>query len=145
MDGYLLIEPFEVTITEDGYTHFFLLEDKGYVPLEEPLIFSVTEENADALIRLEIPNRLARQDIQLIKRDRLNEQPLENVPFHLYNIATDENGELTETLIEKYLTDKEGKINFSIRSTIPKYKQVTYLFGEKKVIRRAILGIQDSF
>lgn len=196
VDGYLLIEPFEVTITEDGYTHFFLLEDKviesrlhiiivdeetgenipyagaqfkifdtwanegegefvsmvrpndteqteifetndkgeiitteslpwgvdryelheikapeGYVPLEEPLIFSVTEENADALIRLEIPNRLARQDIQLIKRDRLNEQPLENVPFHLYNIATDENGELTETLIEKYLTDKEGKIN----------------------------------
>ncbi|MCH1975767.1 SpaA isopeptide-forming pilin-related protein [Enterococcus hirae] len=196
VDGYLLIEPFEVTITEDGYTHFFLLEDKviesrlhivkvdeetgenipyagaqfkifdtwanegegefvsmvrpndteqteifetndkgeiitteslpwgvdryelheikapeGYVPLEEPLIFSVTEENADALIRLEIPNRLARQDIQLIKRDRLNEQPLENVPFHLYNIATDENGELTEILVEKYLTDKEGKIN----------------------------------
>ncbi|MFN6834437.1 MSCRAMM family protein, partial [Enterococcus hirae] len=28
VDGYLLIEPFEVTITEDGYTHFFLLEDK---------------------------------------------------------------------------------------------------------------------
>ncbi|EQB4875333.1 SpaA isopeptide-forming pilin-related protein [Enterococcus hirae] len=196
VDGYLLIEPFEVTITEDGYTHFFLLEDKviesrlhivkvdeetgenipyagaqfkifdtwanegegqfvsmvrpndteqteifetndkgeiitteslpwgvdryelheikapeGYVPLEEPLIFSVTEENADALIRLEIPNRLARQNIQLIKRDRLNEQPIENVPFHLYNIVADENGELTEILVEKYLTDKEGKIN----------------------------------
>ncbi|MGM0324105.1 hypothetical protein IGJ18_001612 [Enterococcus sp. AZ078] len=196
VDGYLLIEPFEVTITEDGYTHFFLLEDEviesrlhivkvdeetgenipyagaqfkifdtwanegegefvsmirpndteqteifetndkgeiitteslpwgvdryelheikapeGYVPLEEPLIFSVTKENANALIRLEIPNRLARQNIQLIKRDRLNEQPLENVPFHLYNIAADENGEFIETLIEKYLTDKEGKIN----------------------------------
>ena len=95
----------------DRYELHEIKAPEGYVPLEEPLIFSVTEENADALIRLEIPNRLARQDIQLIKRDRLNEQPLVNVPFHLYNIATDENGELTETLIEKYLTDKEGKIN----------------------------------
>ncbi|EPI04352.1 Cna protein B-type domain protein, partial [Enterococcus faecalis 13-SD-W-01] len=28
VDGYLLIEPFDVTITEEGYTHFFLLEDR---------------------------------------------------------------------------------------------------------------------
>ncbi|HHJ5102671.1 TPA: SpaA isopeptide-forming pilin-related protein, partial [Enterococcus hirae] len=95
----------------DRYELHEIKAPEGYVPLEEPLIFSVTEENAGALIRLEVPNRLARQNIQLIKRDRLNEQPLVNVPFHLYNIAADENGELTETLIEKYLTDKEGKIN----------------------------------
>lgn len=30
VDGYLLIEPFVVTITEEGYTHFFLLEDKNH-------------------------------------------------------------------------------------------------------------------
>lgn len=191
VDGYLLIEPFEVTITEEGYTHFFLLEDKiiesrlhivkvdeetgenipyagaqfkifdtwandgkgdfvsmqrpndtestdifetnekgeivttesldwgidryelheikapeGYVPLEEPLVFSVTEEDAGALIRLEVPNRLARQNIQLIKRDRLNEQPLANVPFHLYQIEKDG----VETLIDELMTDEEGKV-----------------------------------
>ncbi|EME8112569.1 hypothetical protein MZM67_002594, partial [Enterococcus faecium] len=190
------IEPFEVTITEEGYTHFFLLEDKiiesrlhivkvdeetgenipyagaqfkifdtwandgegdfvsmqrpndtestyifetnekgeivtteslawgidryelheikapeGYVPLEEPLVFSVTEEDAGALIRLEVPNRLARQNIQLIKRDRLNEQPLANVPFNLFKLETDEAGESTEVLINEYLTDETGKIN----------------------------------
>lgn len=191
VDGYLLIEPFDVTITEEGYTHFFLLEDKiiesrlhivkvdeetgenipyagaqfkifdtwandgegafvsmqrpndtestdifetnekgeivtteslawgidryelheikapeGYVPLEEPLVFSVTEEDAGALIRLEVPNRLARQNIQLIKRDRLNEQPLANVPFHLYQIEKDS----VETLIDELMTDEEGKV-----------------------------------
>ncbi len=191
VDGYLLIEPFEVTITEEGYTHFFLLEDKiiesrlhivkvdeetgenipyagaqfkifdtwandgkgdfvsmqrpndtestdifetnekgeivtteslawgidryelheikapeGYVPLEEPLVFSVTEEDAGAMIRLEVPNRLARQNIQLIKRDRLNEQPLANVPFHLYQIEKDS----VETLIDELMTDEEGKV-----------------------------------
>ncbi|WP_025476912.1 SpaA isopeptide-forming pilin-related protein [Enterococcus faecium] len=191
VDGYLLIEPFEVTITEEGYTHFFLLEDKiiesrlhivkvdeetgenipyagaqfkifdtwandgegafvsmqrpndtestdifetnekgeivtteslawgidryelheikapeGYVPLEEPLVFSVTEEDAGALIRLEVPNRLARQNIQLIKRDRLNEQPLANVSFHLYQIEKDG----VETLIDELMTDEEGKV-----------------------------------
>ncbi|HFD6461660.1 TPA: SpaA isopeptide-forming pilin-related protein [Enterococcus faecium] len=196
VDGYLLIEPFEVTITEEGYTHFFLLEDKiiesrlhivkvdeetgenipyagaqfkifdtwandgegafvsmqrpndtestdifetnekgeivtteslawgidryelheikapeGYVPLEEPLVFSVTEEDAGALIRLEVPNRLARQNIQLIKRDRLNEQPLANVPFNLFKLETDETGESTEVLIDEYLTDEVGEIN----------------------------------
>lgn len=95
----------------DRYELHEIKAPEGYVPLEEPLIFSVTKENADALIRLEVPNRLARQNIQLIKRDRLNEQPIENVPFHLYNIAAYENGELTEILVEKYLTDKEGKIN----------------------------------
>lgn len=189
VDGYLLIEPVEVTITEEGYTHFFLLEDKiiesrllivkvaeetgenipyagaqfkifdtwvnagegdfvsmvcpndtkstdvfetnekgeivtteslpwgtdryelheikapeGYVPLEEP-IFSVTEEDAGALIRLEVPNRLARQTIQLIKRDRLNEQPLANVPFNLYQLETDEAGENSQNLVDEYLTD----------------------------------------
>ncbi|HGV8406907.1 LPXTG cell wall anchor domain-containing protein [Enterococcus faecium] len=191
VDGYLLIEPFEVTITEEGHTHFFLLEDKiiesrlhivkvdeetgenipyagaqfkifdtwandgegafvsmqrpndtestdifetnekgeivtteslawgidryelheikapeGYVPLEEPLVFSVTEEDVGALIRLEVPNRLARQNIQLIKRDRLNEQPLANVPFHLYQIEKDG----VETLIDELMTDEEGKV-----------------------------------
>ncbi|EGP5536874.1 SpaA isopeptide-forming pilin-related protein [Enterococcus faecium] len=196
VDGYLLIEPFEVTITEEGYTHFFLLEDKiiesrlhivkvdeetgenipyagaqfkifdtwandgegafvsmqrpndtestdifetnekgeivtteslawgidryelheikapeGYVPLEEPLVFSVTEEDAGALIRLEVPNRLARQNIQLIKRDRLNEQPLANVPFNLFKLETDEAGESTEVLLDEYLTDETGEIN----------------------------------
>ncbi|MDY4307350.1 SpaA isopeptide-forming pilin-related protein [Enterococcus mundtii] len=178
IDGYLLIEPFDVTITEEGYTHFFLLEDRiiesrlhivkvdeetgenipyagaqfkifdtwanggegafismvrpndteqteifetnekgeivtteslpwgveryelhemkapeGYVPLEEPLVFSVTEEDVNALIRLEVPNRLARQTVELIKRDRLNEQPLENVAFELYRIEKDEENE----------------------------------------------------
>lgn len=196
VDGYLLIEPFDVTITEEGYTHFFLLEDKiiesrlhivkvdeetgenipyagaqfkifdtwandgegdfvsmqrpndtestdifetnekgeivtteslawgidryelheikapeGYVPLEEPLVFSVTEEDAGALIRLEVPNRLARQNIQLIKRDRLNEQPLANVPFNLFKLETDEAGESTEVLLDEYLTDEAGEIN----------------------------------
>ncbi|MFR2129660.1 MAG: SpaA isopeptide-forming pilin-related protein [Enterococcus lactis] len=196
VDGYLLIEPFVVTITEEGYTHFFLLEDKiiesrlhivkvdeetgenipyagaqfkifdtwanegegdfvsmqrpndtestdifetnekgeivtteslawgidryelheikapeGYVPLEEPLVFSVTEEDASALIRLEVPNRLARQNIQLIKRDRLNEQPLANVPFNLFKLETDEAGESTEVLLDEYLTDEAGEIN----------------------------------
>lgn len=196
VDGYLLIEPFDVTITEEGYTHFFLLEDKiiesrlhivkvdeetgenipyagaqfkifdtwandgegafvsmqrpndtestdifetnekgeivtteslawgidryelheikapeGYVPLEEPLVFSVTEEDAGALIRLEVPNRLARQNIQLIKRDRLNEQPLANVPFNLFKLETDEAGESSEVLIDEYLTDEVGEIN----------------------------------
>lgn len=196
VDGYLLIEPFVVTITEEGYTHFFLLEDKiiesrlhivkvdeetgenipyagaqfkifdtwanegegdfvsmqrpndtestdifetnekgeivtteslawgidryelheikapeGYVPLEEPLVFSVTEEDAGALIRLEVPNRLARQNIQLIKRDRLNEQPLANVPFNLFKLETDEAGESTEVLLDEYLTDEAGEIN----------------------------------
>ncbi|OQO71637.1 cell wall protein [Enterococcus villorum] len=196
MDGYLLIEPFEVTITEEGYTHFFLLEDKiiesrlhivkvdeetgenipyagaqfkifdtwanegegafvsmvrpndtestdvfetnekgeivtteslawgveryelhevkapeGYVPLDEPLVFSVTEEDAGSLIRLEVPNRLARQNIQLIKRDRLNEQPLANVPFNLYKMETDEAGESSQNLVDEYLTDEAGEIN----------------------------------
>lgn len=196
VDGYLLIEPFVVTITEEGYTHFFLLEDKiiesrlhivkvdeetgenipyagaqfkifdtwanegegdfvsmqrpndtestdifetnekgeivtteslawgidryelheikapeGYVLLEEPLVFSVTEEDAGALIRLEVPNRLARQNIQLIKRDRLNEQPLANVPFNLFKLETDEAGESTEVLLDEYLTDEAGEIN----------------------------------
>lgn len=148
IDGYLLIEPFEVTITEEGYTHFFLLEDKiiesrlhivkvdeetgetipyagaqfkifdtwanegeGYVPLEEPLVFSVTQEDAGSLIRLEVPNRLARQNIQLIKRDRLNEQPLANVPFNLYKMETDEKSESSEVLLDEYMTDEAGEIN----------------------------------
>ncbi|MEY8445504.1 SpaA isopeptide-forming pilin-related protein [Enterococcus ratti] len=196
VDGYLLIEPFEVTITEEGYTHFFLLEDKviesklhivkvdeetgksipyagaqfkifdrwanegngafvsmtrpndtestdvfetnekgeivtteslpwgvdryelreikapeGYVPLEKPLVFSVTKEDAGALIRLEVLNRLARQDIQLIKKDHLNEYPLAKVPFKLYKIEKEEQGKEKETLVGDYLTDQEGKIS----------------------------------
>ncbi len=191
-DGYLLIEPFDVTISEDGYTHFFLLEDRiiesrlhivkvdeetgenipyagaqfkifdtwandgegafvsmqrpndtestdvfetnekgeivtteslawgvdryelhevkapeGYVLLEEPIVFSVTQEDSDGMIRIEVPNRLARQDVQLIKRDRLNEQPLANVPFNLYQIEKDG----TETLVDAFLTDEEGMIS----------------------------------
>ena len=191
-DGYLLIEPFDVTITEDGYTHFFLLEDRiiesrlhivkvdeetgenipyagaqfkifdtwandgegafvsmqrpndtestdvfetnekgeivtteslawgvdryelhevkapeGYVLLEEPIVFSVTQEDSDGMIRIEVPNRLARQDVQLIKRDRLNEQPLANVPFNLYQIEKDG----SETLVDEFLTDEEGMIS----------------------------------
>ncbi|PQF23536.1 MSCRAMM family protein [Enterococcus mundtii] len=197
-DGYLIIEPFEVTISEEGYTHFFLLEDEiiesrvhlikidqetgqqipyagaqfkifdtwandgqgafvamtrpndtekteifetnqkgelvtteslpwgvdryelhevkapeGYLPLEEPLIFSVTAENHGALIRLEVPNRLARQSIELIKRDRLNEQPLAQVPFGLYQVEKAENGEQNLQFIEEYLTDDEGRIEVS--------------------------------
>ncbi|MEC5317196.1 SpaA isopeptide-forming pilin-related protein [Enterococcus casseliflavus] len=192
IDGYLLIEPFEVTISEEGYTHFFLLEDRiieskihivkvdeetgenipyagaqfkifdtwandgegafvsmqrpndmestevfetnekgeivtteslawgidryelhevkapeGYVAMEEPIVFSVTEEDADALIRLEVPNRLARQDVQLIKKDRLNEQPLANVPFKLYQIENDG----AETLVDEFVTDEKGMIS----------------------------------
>ncbi|WP_429975060.1 SpaA isopeptide-forming pilin-related protein [Enterococcus sp. DIV0840c] len=191
-DGYLLIEPFDVTISEDGYTHFFLLEDRiiesrlhivkvdeetgenipyagaqfkifdtwandgegafvsmqrpndtestdvfetnekgeivtteslawgvdryelhevkapeGYVLLEEPIVFSVTQEDSDGMIRIEVPNRLARQDVQLIKRDRLNEQPLANVPFNLYQIEKDG----SETLVDAFLTDEEGMIS----------------------------------
>lgn len=191
-DGYLLIEPFDVTISEDGYTHFFLLEDRiiesrlhivkvdeetgenipyagaqfkifdiwandgegafvsmqrpndtestdvfetnekgeivtteslawgvdryelhevkapeGYVLLEEPIVFSVTQEDSDGMIRIEVPNRLARQDVQLIKRDRLNEQPLANVPFNLYQIEKDG----SETLVDEFLTDEEGMIS----------------------------------
>ncbi|MEB5953054.1 SpaA isopeptide-forming pilin-related protein [Enterococcus innesii] len=191
-DGYLLIEPFDVIISEDGYTHFFLLEDRiiesrlhivkvdeetgenipyagaqfkifdtwandgegafvsmqrpndtestdvfetnekgeivtteslawgvdryelhevkapeGYVLLEEPIIFSVTQEDSDGMIRIEVPNRLARQDVQLIKRDRLNEQPLANVPFNLYQIEKDG----SETLVDAFLTDEEGMIS----------------------------------
>ena len=195
-DGYLIIEPFEVTISEEGYTHFFLLEDEiiesrvhlikidqetgeqipyagaqfkifdtwanegqgafvfmtrpndtekteifetnqkgelvtteslpwgvdryelheikapaGYLPIEEPLIFSVTAENHHALIRIEVPNRLARQSIALIKRDRLNESPLAHVPFGLYQLGKAENGEQTLQFIEEYLTDEEGRID----------------------------------
>ena len=65
----------------------------------------MTEEDAGALIRLEVPNRLARQTIQLIKRDRLNEQPLANVPFNLYQLETDEAGENSQNLVDEYLTD----------------------------------------
>ena len=175
VDGYLLIEPFEVVVTEDGYTHFFFLEDKiiesrlhiikvdedtgeaipyagaqfkifdtwaddgkgafvsmqkpndtesttifetnikgevlttdslpwgneryelheikapeGYLPLENPIIFSITENETNPLIRLEVPNRLARQPIIVIKRDRLNDRPLKNVLFELYKIEQDE-------------------------------------------------------
>lgn len=191
-DGYLLIEPFDVTITEDGYAYFFLLEDRiiesrlhivkvdeetgenipyagaqfkifdtwandgegafvsmqrpndtestdvfetnakgeivtteslawgvdryelhevkapeGYIPLDEPIVFSVTEEDSDGMIRIEVPNRLARQDVQLIKRDRLNEQPLANVPFNLYQIEKDG----SEVLVAEFLTDEEGMIS----------------------------------
>lgn len=193
IDGYLLIEPFEVVITEDGYTHFFFLEDKiiesrlhiikvdedtgeaipyagaqfkifdtwaddgkgafvsmqkpndtesttvfetnikgevltteslpwgneryelheikapeGYLPLESPIIFSVTENETNPLIRLEVSNRLARQHIRLIKRDRLNELPLKNVLFELYKIEQD--GETKEIFIGEYFTDKDGEI-----------------------------------
>lgn len=140
VDGYKLFEPFEVTITEEGQEHFFLLEDKiiesklrvykfdeetekplenaqfkifdrwanegegaflsmyapnttemtdtfisgkngeivlteslpwgidryelheveapeGYLPLTEPIVFSVTEDNADAMISIDVPNK----------------------------------------------------------------------------------------
>ena len=193
VDGYLLIEPFEVVVTEDGYTHFFFLEDKiiesrlhiikvdedtgeaipyagaqfkifdtwaddgkgafvsmqkpndtesttifetnikgevlttdslpwgneryelheikapeGYLPLETPIIFSITENETNPLIRLEVPNRLARQPIRVIKRDRLNDRPLKNVLFELYKIEQDE--ETKEILMGEYATDKDGKI-----------------------------------
>lgn len=193
VDGYLLIEPFEVVVTEDGYTHFFFLEDKiiesrlhiikvdedtgeaipyagaqfkifdtwaddgkgafvsmqkpndtesttifetnikgevlttdslpwgneryelheikapeGYLPLENPIIFSITENETNPLIRLEVPNRLARQPIRVIKRDRLNDRPLKNVLFELYKIEQDE--ETKEILMGEYATDKDGKI-----------------------------------
>src|SRR5699024_505757 len=88
----------------DRYELHEIKAPEGYVPLEEP-IFSVTEEDAGALIRLEVPNRLARQTIQLIKRDRLNEQPLANVPFNLYQLETDEAGENSQNLVDEYLTD----------------------------------------
>ncbi|WP_260602725.1 SpaA isopeptide-forming pilin-related protein [Enterococcus durans] len=193
VDAYLLIEPFEVVVTEDGYTHFFFLEDKiiesrlhiikvdedtgeaipyagaqfkifdtwaddgkgafvsmqkpndtesttifetnikgevlttdslpwgneryelheikapeGYLPLENPIIFSITENETNPLIRLEVPNRLARQPIRVIKRDRLNDRPLKNVLFELYKIEQDE--ETKEILMGEYATDKDGKI-----------------------------------
>ncbi len=195
VDGYLLIEPFEVVVTEEGYTHFFFLEDKiiesrlhlikvdadtgeaipyagaqfkifdtwaddgkgafvsmqrpndtesttifetnikgevltteslawgndryelhevkapeGYLPLDHPLIFSITENEWDPLIRIEVPNRLARQNIRLIKRDRLNEQPLENVRFKLYKIEQKHGDHSIETIVNEYQTDKNGKI-----------------------------------
>ena len=59
------------------------------------------------MIRIEVPNRLARQDVQLIKRDRLNEQPLANIPFNLYQIEKDG----SEMLVAEFLTDEEGMIS----------------------------------
>jgi len=94
----------------DRYELHEMKAPEGYVPLEEPLVFSVTEEDVNALIRLEVPNRLARQTVELIKRDRLNEQPLENVAFELYQIEKGEENEETATLIDEFLTDQEGKI-----------------------------------
>lgn len=47
VDGYLLIEPFEVVVTEDGYTHFFFLEDKI---IESRLhIIKVDEDTGEAI------------------------------------------------------------------------------------------------
>ena len=39
---------------------------EGYLPLETPIIFSITENETNPLIRLEVPNRLARQPIRVI-------------------------------------------------------------------------------
>jgi len=97
----------------DRYELHEVKAPEGYLPLEEPLIFSVTAENHSALIRLEVPNRLARQSIELIKRDRLNEQPLVQVPFGLYQVEKAENGGDILQFIEEYLTDDEGKIEVS--------------------------------
>jgi len=94
----------------DRYELHEVKAPEGYLPLEEPLIFSVTAENHGALIRLEVPNRLARQSIELIKRDRLNEQPLVHVPFGLYQLGRAEDGEEILHFIEEYLTDEEGRI-----------------------------------
>lgn len=82
----------EIVTTESlawGVDRYELHEVKapeGYVLLEEPIVFSVMQEDSDGMIRIEVPNRLARQDVQLIKRDRLNDQPLADVPFNLYQI-----------------------------------------------------------
>ena len=47
IDGYLLIEPFEVVVTKDGYTHFFFLEDKI---IESRLhIIKVDEDTGEAI------------------------------------------------------------------------------------------------
>lgn len=47
IDGYLLIEPFEVVVAEDGYTHFFFLEDKI---IESRLhIIKVDEDTGEAI------------------------------------------------------------------------------------------------
>lgn len=81
---------------------------EGYLPLENPIIFSITENETNPLIRLEVPNRLARQPIRVIKRDRLNDRPLKNVLFELYKIEQDE--ETKEILMGEYATDKDGKI-----------------------------------
>ena len=97
----------------DRYELHEVKAPEGYLPLEEPLIFSVTAENHGVLIRLEVPNRLARQSIELIKRDRLNEQPLAQVPFGLYQVEKAENGEQNLQFIEEYLTDDEGRIEVS--------------------------------
>lgn len=103
----------EIVTTESlawGVDRYELHEVKapeGYVLLEEPIVFSVTQEDSDGMIRIEVPNRLARQDVQLIKRDRLNEQPLANVPFNLYQIEKDG----SETLVDEFLTDEEGMIS----------------------------------
>jgi len=110
----------------DRYELHEMKAPEGYVPLEEPLVFSVTEEDAEALIRIEVPNCLARQNIQLIKRDRLNEQPLANVPFHLYQLVKDEVGELTEVLVDEYLTDEDGQIDIE---GLP-YREYKFVEGE---------------
>ena len=97
----------------DRYELHEVKAPEGYLPLEEPLIFSVTAENHGVLIRLEVPNRLARQSIELIKRDRLNEQPLAQVPFGLYQVEKQKMASRTFNLLEEYLTDDEGRIEVS--------------------------------
>lgn len=190
LDGYKLIEPFDVIVNSDGKTYFYLLEDElitsklrvfkydgetkeplagakfkifdtwandgkgafiemtapnstevtdtfetgkngemvltetlpwgenryelheveapeGYLPLEKPIIFSVTGEEVGGMVSIEVPNMFARQDVELVKVDEMSQKPLENVPFQL--IKKEKDG--TETVIDTYKTDKSGKIS----------------------------------
>ncbi|HAP3815334.1 TPA: LPXTG cell wall anchor domain-containing protein [Enterococcus faecalis] len=190
LDGYKLIEPFDVIVNSDGKTYFYLLEDElitsklrvfkydgetkeplagakfkifdtwandgegafiemtapnstevtdtfetgkngemvltetlpwgenryelheveapeGYLPLEKPIVFSVTGEEVEGMVSIEVPNTLARQDVELVKVDEMSQKPLENVPFQL--IKKEKDGK--ETVIDTYKTDKNGKIS----------------------------------
>lgn len=190
LDGYKLIEPFDVIVNSDGKTYFYLLEDElitsklrvfkydgetkeplagakfkifdtwandgegafiemtapnstevtdtfetgkngemvltetlpwgenryelhevevpeGYLPLEKPIVFSVTGEEVEGMVSIEVPNTLARQDVELVKVDEMSQKPLENVPFQL--IKKEKDGK--ETVIDTYKTDKNGKVS----------------------------------
>lgn len=91
---------------ENRYKLFEVKAPEGYLPLEKPIVFSVTGEENEGIVSIEVPNTLARQNVELVKVDETSQKPLENVPFQL--IKKDKEGK--ETIVATYKTDKKGKI-----------------------------------